>query len=117
MEDRKAINLLPEHRGTKSSTFTGRPQGKQVREKLKLDTTDKDSNKYFINIPSNTISFNASFYLGLFFDSIEHLKGFKNFKDKYRFKILEENGLVKEGLMEDLKECERQAINEYNDLK
>lgn len=113
MADREIIELKPEHRGNRSHTFTGRPQGNQVRKDLALDLLDKSSKNFIITIPTETTSFNASFYLGLFFRSIEKLKGVENFKNKYKIQILESNPEVLEGLSEDLKECERQAENEY----
>ena len=84
MSDRKKIELQPFHRGIDSNTFTGRPSGLQVRRELDLDSKDKDSVKYQITIPRETTSFNASFFLGLFFDSIKNLKGYDNFEDKYQ---------------------------------
>ena len=65
----KTIKLTAEHRGTNSTTFTGRPQGKSVRGSLNLDQEDKDQEEVNIEIPKDTTSFNPSFYLGLFYDS------------------------------------------------
>lgn len=113
MKSRIKINLLPEHRGIDSNTFTGRPQGKQLRKDLKLDSKDTDDNIYEITIPQETTSFNPSFFLGLFFDSIKKLKGYKHFEEKYSFTFLEENVILLEGLEDDFIEIKRQAINEF----
>lgn len=113
MNERNDIELLIDHRGKDSSTFTGRPQGEQVRAKLNLDQKDKDSKLYRVTVPKGTSSFNASFYLGLFFDSIIFLRGLERFKNKYEITILDENIDIKEGIREDIEDCERQALNEY----
>ena len=80
---KKEITLTRMQRGISSTTFTGRPQGMQLRDTLKLDALDTDSNSYIIRIPEGTSSFNPSFYLGLFFPSIKKLKGIEGFKNKY----------------------------------
>tara|TARA_R110002051_G_scaffold69946_2_gene125795 strand:+ start:6816 stop:7184 length:369 start_codon:yes stop_codon:yes gene_type:complete len=113
MKNKSIINLTSSHRGIGSSTFTGRPQGVQVRAELKLDKFDFDKNSYVITIPEGTISFNPSFYLGLFFKSIKNLNGFKNFSDKYDIQLLESNSELKELLLEDFDECKRQSENEF----
>ena len=67
----KTIQLLKEHRGGKNSTsFAGRKEGKLVRDTLKLDALDNDCNDYRISNQEDTTTFNPSFYLVLFYDSI-----------------------------------------------
>ncbi len=107
------ILIKTEHRGNNSTTFTGRPQGKSVRLSLNLSKYDKDSNQYEIVIPRGTTSFNSSFYLGLFFESIEYLKGVDNFKMKYTISFEDNNPEVLKPLKENFSDCERQASNEY----
>ena len=114
MSDRIKIELKPYHRGPDSNTFTGRSSGEQVRKELKLDSIDNDGKLYDIFIPKETTSFNPSFFLGLFFNSIKSLKGYDKFENKYSIIILEENIDIKEGLVGDFQECKRQAINEFN---
>ena len=111
--EKEIIKLTEAHRGVGSQTFTGRPQGEQVRKVLGLGSKDSDGKQYLVTIPTETASLNASFYLGLFFESIYHLKGMTNFKKKYEISILEEDKEIKEGLEEDIEDCERQALNEY----
>lgn len=113
-KERTIIKLNNSHRGNGSSMFTGRPQGEQVREILKIDEKDKSKELYTIQIPEGTTSFNASFFLGLFYPSIKKLKGYDNFSDKYKFNILETNELIKKGLLGDIEDCERQARNEFS---
>jgi hypothetical protein len=112
-KERIQVNLTESHRGNGSTMFTGRPQGLQVRQVLELDTKDKSSDLYEIIVPKNTTSFNASFFLGLFYPSIKKLKGYDNFSEKYLITVLEDNELIRKGLLEDLSDCERQARNEY----
>lgn len=107
------INLLP-YRGANSTTFTGRPQGEDVRKKLNLNESDSSSDNVSVEIPIGTTSFNPSFYLGLFFDSIKFLGGFQKFSEKYKIEIKDTNPLTIKSLMRNLAEGERQAINEYN---
>lgn len=115
MENKRIkLELTETHRGVDSSMFTGRPQGNQVREVLKLNELDRNNLNYEIMIPIGTTSFNASFFLGLFFPSIKYLKGYDNFSNKYKIIILEENPIINKGLKDDLKDCERQARNEFS---
>jgi hypothetical protein len=99
------------YKSEKSSIFTGRPQGKAVRDKLNLDKFDKDNNtKVVFMIPDNTSSFNPSFYLGLLFPSYETL-GVEKFDTKYSFEILTENEEVTRVINSDLLDGKRSAIN------
>lgn len=101
-------------RGISSTTFTGRPQGMQLRDTLKLDSLDFDDYKYIIRIPEGTTSFNPSFYLGLFFPSYKKLKGVDGFKRKYEIVSQEKDEELRILLERHLIECERQAQNEYS---
>jgi len=109
----KIIDLLP-YRGANSTTFTGRPQGEDVRSILKLNDFDKDVDPIIIEIPIGTTSFNPSFYLGLFFESIKTLGGIEQFQKKYTIKIIDSNENTYNSLLRNISEGERQAINEFN---
>ena len=86
-ETRKVIELTKAHRGGSGSTsFSGRPEGEDVRKKLKIAKLDKDQYKYVIKMPPDTTTFNPSFYLGLLFESIKAL-GMEKFKEKYVISI------------------------------
>ena len=111
--ERIKIALTPDHRGTNSTTFTGRTEGEAVRKTLDLSSKDNDNNKYEITIPPQTPSFNPSFYLGLFFDSIKKLRGLDAFKEKYSIVFLDTNSTIKNVLQKNIEECERKANNEY----
>jgi hypothetical protein len=82
----REINLS-EYKSGKSSIFTGRSQGEQVRKEMKLSLCDSNPNeKIIFIIPNDTTSFNPSFYLGLLYESLASLKE-DTFKLKYSFKI------------------------------
>lgn len=119
MQNNKLIITLTEvHRGgTKSFSFSGRPNGKEVRGTLQLDQKDFDNNNYLIKMPSDTTSFNPSFYLGLLFESVENLKGLEEMKKKYEFDLYSIDDAFRDLVQEDLLDCERVASNEYDNLK
>lgn len=107
------IKLTSLHRGKSSTTFTGRPQGMELRASLNLDTLDKDELKYMIVIPQGTTSINPSFYLGLFFPSYKNLEGLDSFKKKYSVVFEDTNVVLTELLKDSLLDCEREANNEF----
>lgn len=111
--DSKKIEIL-KYRGHGSTVFTGRPEGKLARIDLKLDTKDSDGNLYVVVIPKNTTSFNSSFFLGLFFDSIKKFGSIEKFYEKYSFEIEEQDEEWKAILQRNLTECRRKATNELN---
>ena len=114
IDGRENIGLNASHRGQKSSMFTGRPQGIQVRKQLDIDNLDKQDKKFYVEIPLKTTSFNPSFFLGLFFPSIKKLGGYDNFSEKYKILVVSDNPFIKKSLELDLKDCERQARNEFS---
>jgi hypothetical protein len=83
--EKESISLA-QFRGSKSTLFTGRPQGEEARKKLKLDELDNYDVEVELLIPDDTTSFNPSFYLGLLFNSIKKL-GVENFSKKYHLII------------------------------
>lgn len=70
--------------GARSTSFSGRREGRAVRKKHNLDEKDKDDNSYVVSMPQDTTSFNPSFFLGLFYQSIKKL-GIDEFQKKYIF--------------------------------
>lgn len=111
--DRVKIDLL-KYRGQGSTVFTGRPEGKLARADLQLDTKDDDGIEYMVLIPKDTTSFNSSFFLGLFFDSIKKMGSIDRFYEKYSFEIEETDDEWKAILERNLAECRRKATNEFN---
>jgi hypothetical protein len=75
---------LSKFKNAKSRVLSGREEGKKVRSKLKLDQLDKSAEKVTILIPSEIISLNSSFFLGLFGPSVRNL-GEIGFEQKYIF--------------------------------
>lgn len=105
---------LTKFKGQKSSLYTGRPQGQAAREELNLDEKDKKVGvKYVFLIPEGTTSFNPSFYLGLLYKSYKYL-GLDGFKDKYSFDIRVSNPETKNGIIRNLEDGMRNAINSLN---
>lgn len=105
--------LKPEHRGKNSTTFTGNPQGAQVRTELLLDECDNNGDDVEILIPKDTTSFNPSFYLGLLYKSIVFYHGIDEFKKKYQFVFEDTDEELINLLKENIADNERQAQNEY----
>lgn len=78
------ILSIEDRGGAKSTSFSGRREGREVRKKHNLDEKDKDDNSYIVLMPQDTTSFNPSFFLGLFYQSIKKL-GIEKFQKKYVF--------------------------------
>ena len=97
----------------KGTAFAGRPEGQQVRDELKLKALDADVNIYSIVLPDDTTSFNPSFYLGLFFESIRDL-GWSRFQEKYQFDYSVFRPALAVIIRQNIEECERKAKNELN---
>ncbi len=108
------IELKAEYRGRNSTIFSGRSEGKEAREKLKIDSCDDNLNqKYIIEIPDDTTSFNPSFFLGFFFPSIKKIGTMEAFHDKYSIPLSNFTDMeAKQSIEEDLKDCYRRAENE-----
>lgn len=110
------IKLKKEFRGGANSTsFTGRTEGEKVREKLNLNACDVDDNRYTVTIPDDTTSFNPSFFLGLFYDSIEKLK-WEGFTGKYSIDLSNLSEELRLIILDNLEECERKAKNELSGI-
>ncbi len=82
----RIVDMLQYRGGSKSTLFTGRPQGKEVRKELKLEEEDNLSRKVIFTIPEGTTSFNPSFFLGLLYESIVTLES-EGFSRKYEFDL------------------------------
>jgi len=104
---------ITKYRGNNSTSYTGRPEGKNARENAKLDDFDTDQNVYTVLIPKGTTAFNPSFFLGFFFDTIKKL-GIEEFEEKYilTFQNENENELNKKRVLRDIEEGKRHAKNQ-----
>lgn len=63
--------------------LSGRDEGKSMRNKLRLDLIDADSDEYIVEIP-DVFSITASYFLACFGESIR-LLGKEKFCKKYSF--------------------------------
>lgn len=106
------IDLQP-YKNTSTSVYTGRPQGVQVREKLKLSTLDSNDEHVELIIPEDTTSFNPSFFLGLLFGSIQKL-GLDKFKQKYQITIATKDPDLYNVIDSNIKDGFRNAYNSLN---
>jgi hypothetical protein len=108
---------LANYRGNSSTTFTGREQGKTVRIKLELEKIDSKS-KVKIKIPKGTTSFNPSFFLGLFYESIKKSKTIEVFNTRFNFVFDDdENPEIKEIIKKNIKAALFYAESSLNDQK
>lgn len=114
-KNRLTIQLTAAHRGMGSTLFTGRPEGRKVRQELNLDEIDRNDSEYDVFLPSGTTSINASFFLGLFFSSIERLGSVESFKKKYLINLSQIETPLRPFIERNLNECFRKAENEMND--
>ena len=60
------ILSIEDRGGAKSTSFSGRREGREVRKKHNLDEKDKDDNSYIVLMPQDTTSFNPSFFVRTF---------------------------------------------------
>jgi hypothetical protein len=105
---------LSKFKGQKSSLYTGRPQGQSARAELHLDNIDKaEDTSIVLVIPDGTTSFNPSFYLGLLYKSYKSL-GLEGFTKKYSFDIRVVDEVTKNGILRNLEDGMRNAINSMN---
>lgn len=101
---------LGKYRGNRSTIFTGRPQGEEVRRKLELNRYDQMADAEVVfKIPGDTTSFNPSFYLGLLYDSYKNLRD--NFLQRYSFEIESDEEDTKRILQKNLDDAHKSALN------
>lgn len=115
----ETINLTTSHRGgAKSTSFSGRPEGQAVRESLSIENNyDLKEGPFKVIIPSDTTSFNPSFFLGLFYDSIKKMGSVAKFKEKFVFDLSNfNNNELRSLIEEDLEDCYQRCSNELNNL-
>lgn len=109
------IELTKMHRGgPKSTTFSGRPEGKAVRKALNLDSLENGIDKILIKIPNDTTSFNPSFFLGLLFDSVKKCGSIDAFKAKFSFDFSEFPEVLCTFIKADLEDSYQRCENELN---
>lgn len=111
----ETIILTKEHRGgVKSTTFSGRPEGQSVRQVLGLNDYDNKPESVIVKIPNDTTSFNPSFFLGLFFESVKKCGSVEAFKQKYILDLSDFTEELRGYIMQDYEDCLRRCNNELN---
>lgn len=80
----KRINLQDKI-SSGSIILSGREKGEFLRKKINLDELEKDEEQIVIVVPDSIVSFNSSYFLGLFTPSIVKLKTKSAFFEKYKF--------------------------------
>ncbi|MGL5049216.1 MAG: hypothetical protein ACRC6E_01120 [Fusobacteriaceae bacterium] len=81
--------------------LSGRIQGEKAREKLKIMDKDSDEFSYDVEIPDRIRTFNPSYFLGIFCESIKEI-GLDLFLKKYSF--ISTSGQLKKGIEDDIEE-------------
>jgi hypothetical protein len=104
---------LKEFRGPNTTSFIGKELGKSARKQLQLHKFDNDEEEYILSIPSDTTSFNPSFFLGFLYESYKKL-GLEKFKSKYIFKIENEDPQIIKAIMNNIQDGIMNAENTKN---
>ena len=108
------LELKKEYRGgTNSTTFSGRPEGADVRAVINVSKYDAMAGIIKVTIPSDTTSFNPSFFLGLFYESVKTLGSVDAFKAKYQidlsnFENEEQRKLIEADIADSYRRCENE---------
>ncbi|MCQ2076705.1 MAG: hypothetical protein MJZ20_06700 [Bacteroidaceae bacterium] len=112
------IELTKQHRGgSDSTTFSGRPEGEDVRKILDLDKRDKEEEIHQVVIPNDTTSFNPSFFLGLFYASVKFFNSVEKFRAKYQFDFSNfDNDELREYMKIDLEDNCQRCSDELNKI-
>ena len=64
--------------------LAGRTNGENIRQNINLEKIEKENEKIEIIIPNDVFSFNSSYFLGMFGESVKKL-GKEKFEEKYQF--------------------------------
>ncbi len=107
---KKTEILLGKYRNVGSKVFTGRDRGKEVREKSKIDTLEKQYDLISIIVPDDIRSINPSFLEEFLFNVIIKL-GKEGFYNKFEFKTT-----GRYNIESDLEEAVESILREENAL-
>lgn len=69
--------------------ISGRKNGKETREKLKISEIEEMYDLIEIIIPKDVLSFNSSYFLGMLGESVRKYKNKESFLKKYKFECNE----------------------------
>lgn len=103
------LNLEP-YKSSDSTLYWGKDNGEKTRKSLSLDVEDRLDRKIVFSIPSDTTSFNPSFFLGLLSQSFKILGSLK-FKSKYQIDYSQVAEDYKEVIEMDIENGLRHLIN------
>lgn len=81
---------LGSYRTANVHVYSGRPRGEAVRRELNLDTIDSDGQTVEVVVPEDVYSINASFFLGLFGESVRKAGSKEQFLKKFVFSCSKE---------------------------
>jgi hypothetical protein len=112
-EENVMIKKLIEYRTPGSTSFVGRPQGEEVREKLSMEDLDNGIEEVILLIPGDTTSFNPSFFLGLLYNSIKKL-GIEGFNKKYKLTVDSTDVDINKAISKNIDDGFRNALNSIN---
>jgi len=99
----ETIDLAKARTAPQAKVYSGRDRGTFWREKFEVDSADEQSEPVKVLIPTDIISVNISFFLGLFGKSVRQL-GREEFSRHYVFEcepILRQ--LIEQGITQALK--------------
>lgn len=87
-----------------SIILSGRDKGEMLRDKLRLEQLEEDNDQIVIVVPESIVSFNSSYFLGLFTPSVKKYKTREGFLQKYTFECDEYISKdIEDGISEALK--------------
>ncbi len=90
--------------------ISGRKNGIEIREKLKIEDLENNNDIIEIIIPDDILSFNSSYFLGMLGKSVRKYKSKEAFLKKYTFKC---NDIVKMNIDDGILD----ALNNNNALE
>ena len=113
MNNEKKINI-DNYISSKSIILSDRDKGELAREKMQLEQLEKEYKKIIIVIPDRIVSFNSSYFLGLFTPSIKYLGGRVGFFNKYEFVC---DSLIMEDIEYGIQEASHaQIMEQFEDI-
>lgn len=74
----------------RKKVLAGRDNGEDIRQKINLEKIENENEKIEIIIPKDVFSFNSSYFLGMFGESVKKL-GKEKFEEKYQFNTSNES--------------------------
>ncbi|MBL8709101.1 MAG: hypothetical protein JNL25_07915 [Rhodospirillaceae bacterium] len=85
MKESVVISLAALTGDGKTRALTGKERGLAAREALRLDELDESLASVTVEVPAYVSAISSSFFLGLFAESVRHLRTEQEFLRKYNF--------------------------------